>query len=269
MSFKNLKKLTKPKAKTLITTINDFLKSSISPHYKGNPSIKPSSLGSPCYRKNYYSFFRVEPDQDFTPENLKVFALGDAVHDVVKEWLIKSGVIIEYRNKGDGNIPKHWKTGRPDPEFPIESKEYVISKGKIDGIGIFDGKLWLYEFKSINDKGFTELKAPKEAHAIQATLYLKVFEDCLKAGNYKHIPELKEHTELAGIRYLYVNKNDMGFKEFVVPRETALNFFVMVEEKIQKVLKAALDKELPEKTWDFCQGCPYSIKCRNDFNDIE
>ena len=193
----SLKKLTKPKVKTLITTINDYLKKSISPHYKGNPSIKPSMLGSPCLRKNYYSFFRVEPDQDFTPENMKIFALGDALHDLVKEWLTKEGVIIEYRNKTDGNIPKHWKTGKPDAEFPIESKQYLISKGKIDGLGIFNNQLWLYEFKSINEKGFKELSGPKDAHAIQATLYLKVFEDCLKAGNYSHIPQLKSFTELA------------------------------------------------------------------------
>lgn len=227
------------------------------PHFK----IKPSDLGSPCMRKIFYSSGMVERDYDFDLLGKKRMALGDAIHDMLKKVLGKSGSLINYYNP-DGTTNKHWKTGEPDLEFPLKSPELFVESGKIDAVMIIDGKLWIAEFKSINARGFAELVAPKKDHLIQGVTYFFVFNQYLKEGKFAHIKELAGFEKAEGVIFLYVNKDDTEMKEY---ETTELNeAFAQVVDKIM-LAKDNYDKQvLPPKTQDYCRSCPWRDKCKKN-----
>lgn len=224
------------------------------PHFK----IKPSDLGSPCMRKIFYSSGMVERDYDFDILGKKRMALGDAIHDMLKKVLGKSGALINYYNP-DGSFNKHWKTLEPDYEFPLRSPELFVESGKIDAVMIIDGKLWIAEFKSINARGFAGLVAPKPDHLIQGCTYYFVFNQYLAEGKFAHIKELAGFTKAEGVIYLYVNKDDTEMKEF---ETTELDVtFQRIVAKIYQAKENYDNQVLPPKTQDYCYSCPWRDKC--------
>lgn len=240
--------------------------------YTPQPNMRPSYLGTPCLRKIYYEFLRVEKDYGWEIDGIKNFQKGDALHTMVKSWLTTAGMFIPYRNK-KGEIPKHWKTGEPDPEFPVNDPDLNIKNAKIDGVGIvkdipdIEDGLWVFEIKSINQKGFDNyiLKGPKPEHQQQAMIYAFLLEAGLNAGQYAHIPELDGYTEVKGVIYIYINREDDSndWKEFALSKN-AETFM----ETVSKVIatKEYVEKgELPPKTEDFCKWCPFRDKCARDF----
>lgn len=242
------------------------------PSYEAKPNMRPSFLGTPCLRKIYYNFLRVKPDYGWELEAIKNFQKGDAFHGIVKTWLEGANLMIPYRNK-KGEIPKHWKTGEPDPEFPVNDPDLGIKNAKIDAVGILkdvpgieDG-LWVFEIKSINKKGFDNyiLKGPKDEHKEQAMIYAFLLEQGLRAGEYAHIPELDGWTDVKGVLFIYLNReSDIDdWKEFVVPKNDEI--FVNTVEKIIQTKDYISEDKLPPKTEDFCKWCSYREKCKADF----
>ena len=252
--------------KTLIDVFNQTLNKEPSwkksKDFKPSFKIKPSMLGSKCMRKCYYSSSGVPEDFPFPLDGKKRMKLGDAVHDMLHEVFKEAGVLIEYYNP-DGSIQKDW-TGKNDFEFPLTSPELFIKKGKVDAIVILDGKLWVVEYKSINSNGFNELAQPKGEHIIQATTYYYVFNQHLQEGKFSHIKELQGFTKAEGVRYLYVNKDDTNFKEFVYSDTDFI--FQQIVQKIVDLKQAFDSKTLPPKTQDWCQSCSWRNKCKQNFN---
>lgn len=268
MSKPSLAKLKTAKAKvSLVSKINEHLKKIANPkHYGGKFRIKPSDLGSPCFRKILYSSMRVEPDQKIKPETKRIFDTGDAFHEMIREWVKGAGLLIEYKDPKTGQLPINKWTKKPDPEFPIVVEELDIKSGKIDAIVKLDGKLWIGEFKSIKDEKFHELVDATEEHKMQANTYVHLFEFCWERGDYDHIEELKGHTELAGVIFLYLNKNDSEPREYIIPKDDS-----SLELTVEKVatLKGYIErKELPPKKEHYCFFCPYNQKCKKNFNPL-
>lgn len=238
--------------KSLSKIIHEYLVESNKPDpkstYKPKPSFRPSSLGTTCQRCMMYSYFRIASEEALDAKNYKTFQIGDVYHDLLKKWVRANGLIIDYVQP-DGKVPVNWFTKEPDPEFPCSDDELKIPKAKMDGIGIIDGKLWIYEFKSINDGGFNgkkypsgfvvqPLRKPKLEHERQAMMYPFLFEQCLARGDYKHIKELDGFTEVEGVIYLYINKNDGDIKEFQVKKdysmfESVVNDILDIQEHIK------------------------------------
>lgn len=271
MSKPSLAKIKSIKAKdkvSLVSKINQHLKKIANPpHYAGDPRIKPSDLGSPCFRKIFYSYLRTEPDQSIKPEQKRIFDTGDAFHDMMKEWTKGTGCLIEYKDPKTGEIPINKWSKKPDGEFPIVVPELEIKQGKIDAIIKLDGKLWIGEFKSIKDEKFHELKDAQEEHKIQANTYVHLFEYCLNKGDYKHIKELEGFTEVEGVIFIYLNKNDSEPREYIVEKDDA--HLEKIVEKIATLKQYVEKKELPPKTDHYCFFCPYNKKCKRNFNPLD
>jgi CRISPR/Cas system-associated exonuclease Cas4 (RecB family) len=252
---------------SVLGKINAYLKKVANPKFHaGDRRIKPSDLGSPCYRKIIYSYLRVEPDTKIEPKTKRIFDTGDAYHDMMKEWVKGAGILIEYKDPKTGKLPINKYSGKPDSEFPIVVTELGIKKGKIDAILLVNGQLWIGEFKSMKDEKFHVLKAPQDDHQIQANTYVHLFEHCLARGDYKHIKELAGHTEVQGVIYLYIDKDNSEIKEYVLPKSD--EGFEIVVEKIARIMKYVTDKELPPKTEHYCYFCSYNRKCKREFNPL-
>lgn len=224
---------------------------------KGTPSIKPSMLGSPCVRKIYYSYNKVPEDIPFPLPNSRIANLGTAIGKMLADAYYKEGIGIKFV-KPDGTYHKDFD-GSDDYEFRVMCAELGVRLGKIDLVCILDDGLWLGEFKSIHDFGYSGLQAPKPDHLIQGVLYLYLFNLALKNGEYSHIPELAKFTKANGIRFVYYGKNKSEMKEFIVT--TADEVFKQIVVKIQLVMDYSTRKELPPKTPDYCSTCSWNKKC--------
>lgn len=274
MNKTGLAKLSKSLAKSklsLISKINAHLLKSANPYYgpdyKPKPRIKPSDLGSPCYRKIYYSYLRTDPDQKIKPDQKRIFDIGDAVHGMIGDWVLGAKLLIPYRDLKTGEIPLSKWTGKPDMEFPIVVPELDIEKGKIDAILKIDGEIWIGEWKSSKSSKFEELTAAQDEHIIQANTYVHLFEYCLQRGDYAHIEELSGITEVKGVIFLYLNKDTSELKEFIVPKMD--DSLEVVVEKIAKIKEFVDKKELPGKTEHYCYFCPFNKKCKKEFNPLD
>jgi len=249
--------------KSLITYIDELLDVP-KKTYKQDPKFRPSSMGSPCLRKIYYSYNNVEADYPFPLNAQKIMNLGDSVHDLLGDYFRKAGILIDYKNK-DGSRPKdRWNPGKFDDEFPLKDKDLQVS-AKIDAILRLEGELEIGEWKSINDKGFSYLNKPKDEHVIQAAIYFYLFNKAIKDGKYTHIKELNKDDQVKRVRILYYNKNSSKMKEFILEESYLAPYFKLVIEKMQIVKQATENKQLPAKSDDWCQSCSYRDKCFKNY----
>lgn len=231
--------------------------------------IKPSDLGSPCLRKIFYSYTRTKSDFPLKLKTQEIFDIGNYIHDMLKDWAKETGKLIEYKDPKTGQVPIHWATGKPDPEFPIEVPELDITTGKIDAILKFGNDIYIGEFKSIKTEDFDKLEAPLDKHKVQSNTYIFFFERNLRQGKYSHIPELEGIKEVKGVIYLYVSKDfnkKISKKEFVCTKEK-LDLKPIVE-KIMQIKKYAKQKTLPPKTEDMCFFCDWNKSCKEEKNPL-
>lgn len=191
--------------------------------------------------------------------------LGTAINDMLTEVYLEAKILIKYYNP-DGTIRKDFN-GKDDFEFPVSSEEIYIERGKIDGVFIIDGKLWLGEYKSINQKGFDSLTGPKSDHLVQGVSYLYIFNKMLTEGKYSHIKELQGFTKAEGLVFLYVNKNDTDFKEFVV--RNADNTFAGIVSKIMTIKWHADNNVLPPCTPDYGRTCSCNWQNKSKNNQLK
>jgi len=151
------------------------------------PRFKPSSLGTPCLRKLYYSYHRVPVDFDDTPKLCPYAHIGDAAHEKISEMLRREGMLIDYYNPdGSDNI----RFGEVNKEFPLKDKELEVS-AMIDGVLNMQSQLWLGEWKTCGLKAFGRMNSPKPEHLVQGCTYLYLFNKALADGQFKHIKELE------------------------------------------------------------------------------
>lgn len=242
------------------------------PTYVPGFKIKPSVIGSPCMRKIYYASAGMDPDYGFDLSGKLRMKMGDAIEEMYVGVIRESGKLVEYHNP-DGTIPRDFKGknsdgtviwGDENRQFPISFPELFIKSGKIDIVVIIDGKLWIGEVKSINQKGFSGLMQPKPDHMIQGCSYYYIFNEHLKAGKYAHIKALEGFQKAEGVMYQYVNKDTTEVKEYVTTEQD--EFFTQIVNKIIAVKEAYDTKTLPPKTPDFCGTCQYRDSCRKNRN---
>ena len=225
--------------------------------------IKPSMLGSPCSRKIYYSSARIEEDYGFDLAGRKRMALGDAIHSMLESTFRKAGILVDYVNP-DGTPHKKFGFAEETTEFPVECSDIFIKDGYVDAVMIIDGELWIGEYKSINQRGFSGLTTAKPDHIVQAVVYWYIFNLMMSEGKFSHIPKLQGFTKAKGVRWLYINKDDTDMREFTMTQGDAI--FSQIVEKIMSVRKSYDTKILPPKTPDFCQTCNWRTKCSKNYN---
>ena len=241
-------------------------------------NMRLSFMGTPCLRRNFYEYHREEPDFPFAEKNYKSMNLGRGYDDMLKSWLKSLGVLIEYKDK-EGNVK----------EFPVNSEELQIKNGRVDAVinlqgyeGVKDG-IWMVEFKSINNKGFSYIKSgPKKEHLTQTMGYVYLFEDNLKRGDYSHISELDGLDEVNGCMFIYINRENEKievdkdgnqdifkhwWKEFLVEKDPQV--FADIIDKIVTLQSYIKRDKLPPKTAHFCDWCSYREMCGKDIKHKE
>jgi hypothetical protein len=237
-------------------------------NYTPVPSHSPSTFGTKCLRKIYYSYWKVEKDIPTDAKSAKIFETGKHYENMVMSWLKGIGEHIPYVGK-DGKIPLDRHTGEPNPQFPIAVPEWRIKKGFIDNVGVCGGELWLYEIKSSNSFKFDQLQEPMSEHKIQTAAYYRAFETALHRGDYAHIEALKGFENFlgcAGVKLIYVNKDTSEIKIFALDRKDLEANIAEVQAKVVLVDTYIASKELPPKTEDKCSWCPFKKKCKKDVN---
>ncbi|MBN2042665.1 MAG: CRISPR-associated protein Cas4 [Candidatus Aenigmarchaeota archaeon] len=190
----------------------------------------PSEIGG-CLRKVWFSY-RFPKDVD--PEVIKIFHLGNMIHDFVAEVM-----------KSEKN-PEVTLVGEEVP-FTIEDGDFTIS-GRIDDIVMLEGEdeKILVEVKST--KMTDILDGPKDEHVMQLQLYMyamKIFRGIV----------------------LYIEKNTLKTKEFEVKYDqNSVNEVMKRFRALHANLKAetvppAEAKENPDKRW-MCKYCDYLEECQ-------
>ena len=129
----------------------------------------PSSLGR-CLRARYYARTGVEADVNAVePRTRRIFDNGTYTHIRLQNYLKKQGMLLL-------------------DEVPVVSSPYNI-QGHTDGIlDLGNGELAILEIKSINSRGFQELKDAKAEHKIQGLIYAFCIENQRKwlKSHYKN-----------------------------------------------------------------------------------
>jgi len=120
-------------------------------HVRGK--YHPSNLSSGvCRRAVVYQQLNTVTSNPHDVRTLRIFHLGDAVHEMIQRELKEAGVLEQ-------------------AEVPIKNDEYGIV-GHCDAILNLGGKKWLGEFKTINSHQFRGLTSPKPEHVEQVSLYM-------------------------------------------------------------------------------------------------
>lgn len=230
------------------------------PAFAYNPSAKPgfspSSLGEKCVRKVYYAYNKSPSETDFPLKAQRIMKLGDLVGDHFSDIYRKAGILIDYYD-ASGKTPVIFK--KPCKEFPIRAPKLGINWGFIDAVVIENGKLFLGEYKSINERGFIALTEPKPEHLVQGVTYFHVFNHMLRNGDFKHIKELVGFERAENITFVYYGKNVSELKEFVISDTSSV--FKKTLERISYVMGIGEGDELPEMTENFCADCSYAKRC--------
>lgn len=235
------------------------------PSYKPKKKFKPSVLGTPCLRKIFYSYMKVEPDYKVDFQGALTFKLGDFYGGVLVDMYRKAGILVDYLDPKTGKYRDHMNKPGFDLEFPVVDYDIEITWAKIDAVLVIDGKIWLGEFKSIKDDKWKWLKEAKPEHKVQGGLYLYLFKESMRQGKFKHIPQLKDMTadDVEGIIFLYWNKGTNERRQFV---HTDLEKeFEATIQKIFEVKDHVKRNELPKKTEDFCNWCEFRDRCSREY----
>lgn len=178
-----------------------------------------------CARALFFKFKNV-PRKEMEANILRLFDHGDHMHQLIMKPLLSIRAIHVVAS--EVNIP------------PQE-----IVSGRSDAI-LSDGKtMYVLDIKSMNSMVFDKLKEPKEENVDQIQLYLHYFK----------IPK--------GI-LLYVNKNSLDLKEFVVDYNKKRAMALIsnlndIKKKIDSNVVPARIAEYPE-SWQ-CRYCQFKSIC--------
>lgn len=162
MSLQSIFQSMKKEQGSLIRELDQFLVSH-SMNEENDRAIDvnaPSQVGV-CLRSRFYARTKVQPDSaGVSARTQRIFDNGTHVHLRLQKYLKDMGVLLM-------------------EEVPIREDDFNI-QGHADGLIEFFGKKVL-ELKSINSKGFQELRDAKPEHKEQALVYLYSLE---KRRNY-------------------------------------------------------------------------------------
>lgn len=179
-----------------------------------------------CARVLFFKFKKA-PRKEMEPRILRLFDHGEHIHQLIMKPLLSTRDVHVVAS--EVNIP------------PQE-----IISGRSDAI-ISDGQnLYVLDIKSMNSMIFDRLEEPKEENVNQLQLYLHYFK----------IPK--------GI-LLYVNKNTLELKEFLVSYDKAranklLSGLKQIKKKIDSNIIPARLAEYP-KSWQ-CKYCQFKEICK-------
>ena len=197
-----------------------------------------SMLGA-CVRQNYYNY--TDP-QDFDTEKLKIFEMGNVVHDWVAKVLSKTPSV---------------KFVTSEKELALEDFESgLLISGRLDDLILLkksDGSddTVVVEVKSA--KSLEYIIQPKYPHVLQLMVYLRV---------------LSHYGVKEGV-IIYVDKNTLNTKTFKVAYDHNILLDAVKRARtlhkylVEKTLPPAAAKIDPLEKWQ-CKFCGYADQCNKD-----
>jgi hypothetical protein len=189
--------------------------------------IRPSQI-TECVRKLCCILLQMGVEEEsITPRIQRIFDNGNSVHKrYLTSYLPKLGVVAQlyYELKNGKLVAKDFI------EQTIENKDYWL-RGSPDAV-IFnpkDGLNYVFELKSMNERGFLPLTQPSWEYTAQVHLYMFL-------------------TDTPRALLFYENKNDQDVKEFAIMQDPAImNRLLTKIRTIQKyVMEYEETKQLPE-----------------------
>lgn len=144
----------------------------------------PSSVGA-CLRSRYYARTGATRDPySVDPRTRRIFDNGTGVHERLQDYLEACGILLM-------------------EEVPIINDQYNI-QGHTDGIlKLSDTELGVLEIKSINSRGYNELKSEKPEHGKQGLIYLYCLEEHRKYLQNRYPTEEKFNLSILARRRRY------------------------------------------------------------------
>lgn len=221
--------------------------------YIPSKTIKPSSFS--CVRNAYYQLIGVQPDSTKRPYNnagicesgtdrhVRMQMNLEKIHDIIGidceyisiENFVKQRELTDLEVKGKSGM-----------ETKLYNKKYNMSF-MCDGIIRYEGKYYIFEFKTETSDKFYQRKGVDESHYVQAICYSLNF-------------------NLDDVLFLYENRNTLDLKCYIFHVTDEMKKDVV--EKIEKTLKCAEDKVVPDKPVDVskksCNYCAYRSQCERD-----
>lgn len=190
----------------------------------------PSQIGG-CIRRQWFDQFKAPMTASVNDDVLRselIFAFGTHIHIILQNLCHRAGV-LEQR------------------EVPVVDHVRKIV-GHADGILVINGKRYLLEIKTINDRGYQKLVEAKPEHIEQSTLYLGLL-------------------KLDGVIVLYVNKNTSEMKEFRSMFNKSL-YEKRLLPRIAKFKQDVKNRILPNRESEDphrfpCTYCGYTEVCWN------
>lgn len=146
----------------------------------------PSAIGT-CLRSRYYTRTNAESDSySVDARTRRIFDNGSGVHERLQTYLKDVGILLM-------------------DEVPVLNETHNI-QGHTDGIlKLSDRELGVLEIKSINSKGFNELKSEKPEHNRQGLIYVYCLEQWRLMLKEKYKTE-KEFKDSSVSRSMYYHK---------------------------------------------------------------
>lgn len=177
----------------------------------------PSAVGQ-CLRARYYTRTNAPCDTfSIDARTRRIFDNGTAVHERIQRDLKEAGILLM-------------------DEVPIINEEYNI-QGHTDGIlKLSNIELGVLEIKSINSRGFSELKSEKPEHKRQGLVYLYCLEQRRLFLKEKY-PTEEEFNKSTLIRSAYYRKKYSYLKDgSKYTREQKIKFQVNLAMQSDKLL---------------------------------
>jgi len=184
-----------------------------------------------CKRQLFYEFKDV-PKKDLDARALLIFKAGDAFHDLIKNYLWRTGVLRQ-----------------EEARLPETAREELNLTGRFDAMVSTtpEGERELVEIKSISHFGFEDMAEPKEEWVGQLTIYM-------------HYLNVKKGIIFA------VNKNTSQMKQFEVPySEKEFKKVVKYFKNVEKYIKKDKEPKRPyaRDSWQ-CRYCKFNKHCWRD-----
>lgn len=233
------------------------------------------------------------------------FDVGKALHRMVQDKLGNAGVLFGVWECGrhPGTLTTGFKPQEACPacqeqgwypkwryrEVQVVDEELWIG-GETDGIVVVNQRKYIFEFKTINNDGYSTLVEPLDHHKHQAMWYLDVL-DRNRRKQEEQLMELQAKGEnvdvqlqvtrmpFSGVIFLYMNKDNQNLREFHMDGGEAKELVMKPDDSVRARVEAQKDvlretiehykaKTLPERhpkctspSTYRAQRCPARSKC--------
>lgn len=224
--------------------------------------IHPSWITESCWRKCFYKLNNY-PVPPIRAELLKIFHMGDAIHEMIQGWLAGAGVLVK-------------------KELTLIDLEYNI-RGRFDAVVLVDSVPYIVEIKSIKDEklsGIIETDEPLLEHLKQLNLYMYMANNMKRLGIVAY-PEDKAVFDLIKVPItkgilLYASKIYIFEKDGMpiiatdtkVEKEFVVDYNQPLVDGMLKKSKFIMDTnnaEFVDRGYDFgskeCYYCDYRVEC--------